>query len=220
MEEKDIFKYLENEVRAANTLKAAKEAYQADLEKHLENEVRAQHTLQAAKVAYEKDLEKHLENEIRAKHTLETAKRASASVEGGKAAAGKSFTITWTRYIASAAAACFLGVFIFQGVDEYNTEKAGNAMYAYYSESVTRDGNTIDEQIANKEYEQALISIDEELSLIPEGSEFDNMRVRLLEQKAIVLLLQGERKEAAAILKSLKTESAEKALETLWWWQK
>lgn len=224
MEEKDIFKYLENEVRAFNTLKAAQKAYQDDLEEHLKNEIRAQQTLNAAESAYEKNLEEHLRNEVRARQTLD-----AAMVNYNKRAVITPPTATpriipWGRYIASAAAACFIGVLIFTGIeaDYRNTCRTGEEMLAAYS---FRDGSSIDQSIESKEYEQALSEIEDQLKEIPDletlSGEVREAKLqeynRLMEQKAIVLLLMGEHRKAKAVLKQLDTPEAQKALDSLWW---
>jgi hypothetical protein len=215
MEEKDIFKYLENEVRAFNTLKAAQKAYQDDLEEHLKNEIRAQQTLNAAETAYEKNLEEHLRNEVQARQTLDAAKDNYNK---------RPVIIPWGRYIASAAAACFIGVLIFTGIeaDYRNTCRTGEEMLAAYS---FRDGSSIDQSIESKEYEQALTEIEDQLKEIPDletlSGEVREAKLleynRLMEQKAIVLLLMGEHRKAKAVLKQLDTPEAQKALDSLWW---
>ena len=52
MEDKDIFKILENEIIAANTVSAAKKAYDEKLESYLEHEVQASNAIKTAKLFF------------------------------------------------------------------------------------------------------------------------------------------------------------------------
>ena len=240
MEDKDIFKILENEIIAANTVSAAKKAYDEKLESYLEHEVQASNAIKTAKLAYEANIEKCLENEISARNTINKAKEAyeiKAPAAASKAPAAtsaaedptiKTPSISWNRYIISAAAACVLGFVVFQ-TDNYYTKEAGQNMYIAYSSAqpVEKDADTFDLLIQNKEYKQALESINQDLEAnkIMTASAEDDLEKQfckdqynqLMEQKAIVLLLLGEHRQAKTILKELDTPYAKKALEELLW---
>ena len=241
MEDKDIFKILENEIIAANTVSAAKKAYDEKLESYLEHEVQASNAIKTAKLAYEANIEKCLENEISARNTINKAKEAYQIIENEVPAAAtipqeteypKSVaskpSISWNRYIISAAAACFLGFVVFS-TDNYYTKEAGQNMYIAYSSAqpVEKDADTFDLLIQNKEYKQALESINQDLEAnkIMTASAEDDLEKQfckdqynqLMEQKAIVLLLLGEHRQAKTILKELDTPYAKKALEELLW---
>lgn len=240
MEDKDIFKILENEIIAANTMSAAKKAYDEKLESYLEHEVQASNAIKTAKLAYEANIEKCLENEISARNTINKAKEAyeiKAPAAASKAPAAtsaaedptiKTPSISWNRYIISAAAACVLGFVVFQ-TDNYYTKEAGQNMYnAYCSAHLPQRGRGgIDTQIENKEYKQALESINKELEankLMTASAEDEDAKqfckdqyTHLMEQKAIVLLLLGEHRQAKTILKELDSPYAKKALEELLW---
>lgn len=244
MEDKDIFKILENEIIAANTMSAAKKAYDEKLESYLEHEVQASNAIKTAKLAYEANIEKCLENEISARNTINKAKEAYQIIENEVPAAAtipqgteypKSVvrrantpSISWNRYIISAAAACFLGFVVFS-TDNYYTKEAGQNMYIAYTSAqpVEKDADTFDLLIQNKEYKQALESINQDLEAnkIMTASAEDDLEKQfckdqynqLMEQKAIVLLLLGEHRQAKTILKELDTPYAKKALEELLW---
>lgn len=233
MEDKDIFKILENEVFAANTVSAAKKAYDEKLESYLEHEVQASNAIKTAKLAYEANIEKCLENEISARNTIIKAKEAYV-IKGREVPAAASTiepkvpAISWNRYIISAAAACFLGFVVFR-TDNYYTNVAGQNMYMAYCDAqpTQRDGDLIDNLIEKEEYKQALKSIDEGLEankIMTASAEDEDAKQfckdqynHLMEQKAIVLLLLGEHRQAKTILKELDTPYAKKALEDLLW---
>ena len=264
MEDKDIFKILENEIIAANTVSAAKKAYDEKLESYLEHEVQASNAIKTAKLAYEANIEKCLENEISARNTINKAKEAyqikenevpaaatlvpEAALSGKEkvracevtyeaqetghsdsgALTGKTASISWNRYIISAAAACFLGFVVFR-TDNYYTNVAGKNMYLAYCDAqlTQRDGDLIDKLIEKEEYKQALKSINEGLEankIMTASAEDEDAKQfckdqynHLMEQKAIVLLLMGEHRQAKTILKELDTPYAKKALEDLLW---
>ena len=171
---------------------------QVELQRILITEVQAFNAVQAAETAYLKEQQE----------LIETKQEPSPKI------------ITWNfKRIASIAACLLICIGGYNVWLQQYTIGIGENMY-----TSSRGGNDIAALIENKQYDEALDQLNQDLAMVDEiMSKIDNQalreqRERLLLDKAKIHLLQGERSQAKEILEDLSSPKAHELLDQLHWY--